>query len=367
MQPHLFLLVRGKSGDDPVDGLGGVKGVQGGHHQVTGLRRGEGGLDRLQVAHFTHQDHVWVLSQRALERLAEGHRVHPDLALVDEGALVANEKLDRVLDGHDVVGLVRVDVVDHRGERGGLSRAGRSRHQNQPALVEGDLLQHQGEQQLPDGQDLDRDHSEDRADRPALLEQVDAKPAQPRHAISQVHLVGSFELVLLELVHDAEGHARDFLRRKTLAVLQRNQRTIDAEHRREARLEMDIRGSPTQRDLQDFVELHGRPTIVAPRVLQGDCAARTKETYRLENWNRRRAPGWPYFLRSTTRASRVKNPAFFIAGRNSGFHTHKARASPWRMAPACPERPPPRTFTVMSTLPACSRTSSGWLITIFDV
>ncbi len=30
---------------------------------------------------------------------------------------------------------------------------------------------------------------------------------------------------------------------------------------------------------------------------------------RLENWKRLRAPGLPYFLRSTTRASRVSKPA----------------------------------------------------------
>ena len=30
--------------------------------------------------------------------------------------------------------------------------------------------------------------------------------------------------------------------------------------------------------------------------------------YRLENWNFFRAPGWPYFFRSTMRESRVMNP-----------------------------------------------------------
>jgi hypothetical protein len=33
--------------------------------------------------------------------------------------------------------------------------------------------------------------------------------------------------------------------------------------------------------------------------------------YRFENWNLRRAPGCPYFLRSTIRESRVRNPFRF--------------------------------------------------------
>ncbi len=39
---------------------------------------------------------------------------------------------------------------------------------------------------------------------------------------------------------------------------------------------------------------------------------------RLENWKLRRAFALPYFLRSTTRASRVRKPPCFRIGRNSG-------------------------------------------------
>src|ERR1043166_5596271 len=40
--------------------------------------------------------------------------------------------------------------------------------------------------------------------------------------------------------------------------------------------------------------------------------------YRFEYWKRLRALGRPYFLRSTVRASRVRNPAFFKGLRRSG-------------------------------------------------
>ncbi len=41
-------------------------------------------------------------------------------------------------------------------------------------------------------------------------------------------------------------------------------------------------------------------------------------TQRFENWKLRRAFLWPYFLRSTTRASRVRKPSFFSSGRRPG-------------------------------------------------
>ncbi len=59
--------------------------------------------------------------------------------------------------------------------------------------------------------------------------------------VGEVDLVGGLELVLLELVHDPERHARHFFGRQTLAVFEGNQRPIDAEHRGQAGLEMHVR------------------------------------------------------------------------------------------------------------------------------
>ena len=59
--------------------------------------------DRLEVAHLADQDHVGVLAQRGLQRLAEALRVGAELALVDQAFLVAVQELDRVLDRHDVL------------------------------------------------------------------------------------------------------------------------------------------------------------------------------------------------------------------------------------------------------------------------
>src|SRR6185503_8795283 len=60
----------------------------------------------------------------------------------------------------------------------------------------------------------------------------------------------------------------------------------------------------------------------------------SRSDQRLLNWKRLRAPGRPYFLRSTRRASRVNKPAFFSGPRILSSALHSARARPWRMAPA---------------------------------
>lgn len=66
--------------------------------------------------------------------------------------------------------------------------------------------------------------------------------------------------------------------------------------------------------------------MIARRVTRGTGTPRSParkqrrrgKTQRLENWKLRRAFGRPYFLRSTTRGSRVRNPPCFRTGRKLG-------------------------------------------------
>jgi hypothetical protein len=45
--------------------------------------RGNGGLNRLQVAHFADQDHIGVLTQGAADGLGKAGHIDTDLALID--------------------------------------------------------------------------------------------------------------------------------------------------------------------------------------------------------------------------------------------------------------------------------------------
>jgi hypothetical protein len=56
----------------------------------------------------------------------------------------------------------------------------------------------------------------------------------------------------------------------------------------------------------------GRPVAGPPHFLAGS------PDQRFENWKLRRALARPYFLRSTTRGSRVRNPAALTCGRSAG-------------------------------------------------
>ena len=124
---------------DPVDRLGGRVGVQGGKGQMAGLRDLEAGFDGLKIAHLADQHDVGILSQAGAQRVGEAVGVRVDLPLIDDAGLVAVEVLDRVLDGHDVLVALAIDLVDHRREARGLAGPRRSGDQDQAArfLAEG--------------------------------------------------------------------------------------------------------------------------------------------------------------------------------------------------------------------------------------
>jgi hypothetical protein len=82
--------------------------------------------------------------------------------------------------------------------------------------------------------------------------------------------------------------------------------------------------------------------------------------YRLENWNRLRAPGCPDFLRSFILGSRVSKPSSFKAGLIALSCSNNARAIANRTAPACPVAPPPFVLILTSKELLVFVTSNGF-------
>src|SRR5215203_1503929 len=107
-------------------------------------------------------------------------------------------------------------------------------------------------------------------------------------------------------------------------------------------------------DRIEFID-DGLGSARGPRLFPGDHAARkrpvckelrdrrsiagsarqssrseTERAQRLENWKLRRALALPYFLRSTTRGSRVRKPPDLSSGRKAGSKVVSARLRPWR-------------------------------------
>ncbi len=139
------------------------------------LRSFERRLGALGVAELAEQDDVGVLAQHPLDRREVGLGVDPDLALVDDAATVLVEDLDRILDRDDVLVPCPVDVVDHRRERGRLSRARGAGAEDEAALFFSKAGDAGRQAQLFEGRNVLRDHAECERGRAALAKAVDAE------------------------------------------------------------------------------------------------------------------------------------------------------------------------------------------------
>ena len=107
----------GKHADDSIDGLGSVDRVQRRQHQVARFGSLERHLDRFLVAHFAHQNHFRRLPQSGAQGNRKTWRIGVEFALVNRRILVCVQKLDRIFDGDDVVGLRLINQIDNRRQR----------------------------------------------------------------------------------------------------------------------------------------------------------------------------------------------------------------------------------------------------------
>jgi hypothetical protein len=285
-RPHLLVHVRREEVDQAVDGLGGVDGVDRREDEVTGLRRAERGMHGLLVAHLADQDDVRVLAQDAAQRALERAGVHADLALVDDRLLVLVQELDRVLDRHDVPGPRRVDVVDHRGQRRRLARAGGAGEQHDAALLLGQLADDGRQLELVDRPDVDRDRADDERHRPALAEGVDAEARDARDRVGEVDLVLLLELTeLVGVVEHLVDRAERVLAGERGGALEAAHGAVDAHDRRSGDLEVQVGAAGLDEAAEAVVEIEGHAQRIgrAVRALDGgwterrrapDCGAR---------------------------------------------------------------------------------------------
>src|SRR5262249_51313191 len=103
-------------------------------NQVTRFGGGNGGINGFQIAHFTNQNDVGILTQSAAQCLGETGHVHVNFTLGDNGLFVFVIKFDGVFDGDDV-GLFAflVDDIDHGGKRSALAGTGGAGHKAKTA------------------------------------------------------------------------------------------------------------------------------------------------------------------------------------------------------------------------------------------
>ena len=170
------MLLRREQVEDAVDRRRRAGGVDRAEHQVPGLGRVDGRLERLDVAQLADQDHVRVLADGVLEGLVPVAHVQADLALVDVRLAVGERELDRVLDGQDVQRLAVVDVVEHRGDRGRLAGPGDAGEDDHPFAKLHKLSMLGGRPRFSNVGIMLLTRRRDQRQAAALLEQGDAKP-----------------------------------------------------------------------------------------------------------------------------------------------------------------------------------------------
>jgi hypothetical protein len=254
----LRLLDAGEKLDHAAERLGGVDRVHRREHEVAGLGRLQRGLRRLRVAKLADQDHVRVLPQRASKRLLERLGVEPDLTLVDDAAVVGMDDLDRVLDRDDVLLPRPVHVVDHRRERRRLPRAGRAGHEDEPAVLLGELPHAVRQAQLVEVRHRAGDDAKGERDRAALAEGVHAEARQLVGGVRDVEVARLVELLQLRRRHRADALERDeqMALRQGRPLRHLAERPVAPDDRRPVQLEVDVGRAELDGACKEGVQIH---------------------------------------------------------------------------------------------------------------
>src|SRR5262249_41849677 len=117
------------------DGAGRAAGVNGSEHQVPGFGRVNGRHKRFLVAHFADQHDVGIFADRVLHADAEIDHVGAGFALIDQALVFGEGEFDRVFQRKNVLAVMVVDVVEHRGDGGAFAGTGHTGQQHH-ALIE---------------------------------------------------------------------------------------------------------------------------------------------------------------------------------------------------------------------------------------
>jgi|GEM_PF-3070369 len=195
------------------------------------------------------------MTERAPER--EGVRTH--LTLRDVRHLIAVEELDRVFDRDDVDPPMPIDVMNQGRETGRLARSGDPGNQHQAPRLQGDLLEHLGQEEFPERSDFVGDGPEREGERPPLLIDVGPEPPDPGNADREVRLFLFGELLDLARRHDLLGEVLEFFGTNRLHR-QRLEIAVDPYRGRAPHLEQQVGGLPLHHLRDGLLEIEWRGT-----------------------------------------------------------------------------------------------------------
>ena len=96
---------------------------------VASFGGGERLTDSVAVAQLAQQNDVGIFTQRGAQPEAERGAVRADFALLDQRLPALVNELDGIFQRNNVLRLLAVNGVDHRGKRSRFAAAGRAGHQ----------------------------------------------------------------------------------------------------------------------------------------------------------------------------------------------------------------------------------------------
>ena len=250
--------------------------MQGGHDEVAGIGRAHRGAEADGVSHLADHDDVGVLSHDVLEAVLIRRRVEADFALLDDGLLVLEHVLDRILYGDDVAFLGGVDVIDHPGKGGGLAAAGGSGDQHDATVLLGDGLDDLGQAEAVDFRNLGDDVAHGEAPLAEMLVAVCPEPANAGNVIRKVDFPIFFQFRLELLRNDVVDDIAQPLRIRLLAHLGLHQLAADAVNHRRVRLDVDVGSAAFDGGIQDFVkQFHIKNGWIGKQESSGPTSAKT--------------------------------------------------------------------------------------------
>ena len=138
------------------------------------------------------------------------------------------------------MGLLPVDLVHHRGERGRLARAGRPGHEHETAWPHRQLAKRRRKAELLERAQLLGDVPEGRGERAALEVDVHAEAREAGHAVREVELAVDLELLLLLGREDAIEEVPRRVRHDLLLVRERHEIAVDTHGRRRPGNEVEV-------------------------------------------------------------------------------------------------------------------------------
>ena len=173
---------------------------------MTRFSGAHGGFKRFIVTHFTHQRDVRVFTNQRAQCIIEIDAINADFALIDGGLVILKDVLNRIFNGHDVHLAALVDVLQHGGDRSGLTTAGDACKEHQ-ALRKKRYLAKAG-RQVEVFKLLDIAGDETRCDRNFATrhEHVHAEAVLVVVVVGKVHRALVAEDFLLTGVKDIFGH-----------------------------------------------------------------------------------------------------------------------------------------------------------------